>query len=41
MKHSHLFSFGLTLMLLISQGIKAQEKDLLDLVDTDQPKKRL
>jgi hypothetical protein len=41
MKYSHLYSLGLATMLLLSQGVKAQDKDLLDLVDTDKPKKEI
>lgn len=41
MKYSHLYSLCFATLLLLSQGVKAQDKDLLDLVDTDKPKKEI
>ncbi len=42
MKYSHLFSLCILLsVVLITEGVKAQDKDLLDLVDTDKPKKEI
>lgn len=41
MKYSNLYFLGILLMLLVSTGVKAQDKDLLDLVDTDKPKKEV
>lgn len=42
MKYTHSYALGLLLaIMLLTEGVKAQGKDLLDLVDTDKPKKEI
>lgn len=41
MKNSYLYSIAFTAACLLSQGIKAQDKDLLELVDNEKPKKEI